>query len=155
MVYKLEEFTCQVPRLSEARLHPGGCRSSSCSPPHVGPLTSPTGVCSAHLCAHLPLALLSCLACSCVSNAACACWYSLGVRLADDWETVLATADPVNEQNLNYAPVAVGTVLAGTLITWFLPCGFGARSWFRGAVHNLSPEDPVRPLSFKEKSLIQ
>ena len=29
---------------------------------------------------------------------------------------------------------------------WFLPCGWGARSWFKGELHNLV-EDSVRILS--------
>ena len=33
--------------------------------------------------------------------------------------------------------VAVGIVLVGTIVTWFLPCGLGARYWFRGELHTL------------------
>ena len=50
---------------------------------------------------------------------------------------------PVTEQTLNYAPVAVGTVLVGTLVVWCLPCGWDARSWFRGEMHNLLVDDSV------------
>ena len=57
---------------------------------------------------------------------------------------VLPTAYPVTEQTLNYAPVAVGTVLVGTLVAWFLPFGWGARSWFKGELHNLTSESSVR-----------
>ena len=37
-------------------------------------------------------------------------------------------------------PVAVGIVLFGALLAWILPCGWGAKDWFRGEKHNL--EDP-------------
>ncbi len=39
-------------------------------------------------------------------------------------------------------PVAVGIVLFGALLAWILPCGWGAKDWFRGEKHNLEP--PVR-----------
>lgn len=45
---------------------------------------------------------------------------------------VLPTAYPVTSTTLNYAPVAVGIVLIGTLATWFMPV-IGARKWYRGA----------------------
>lgn len=57
---------------------------------------------------------------------------------------VLPTAYPVTEQTLNYAPVAVGTVLVGTLVAWFLPFGWGARSWFKGELHNLTSESSAK-----------
>jgi hypothetical protein len=57
---------------------------------------------------------------------------------------VLPTAYPVTVQTLNYAPMAVGTVLVGTLVVWFLPFGWGARSWFRGELHNLTNDSSVR-----------
>lgn len=37
-------------------------------------------------------------------------------------------------------PVAVGIVLFGALLAWILPCGWGAKDWFRGEKHNL--EEP-------------
>ena len=46
---------------------------------------------------------------------------------------VLPTAYPVTRLTLNYAPVAVGVVLVGTLLYWVLP-GVGARHWYRGAI---------------------
>ena len=73
----------------------------------------------------------------------------VGAVLADDSLYVLQiifvlpTAYPVTEQTLNYAPVAVGTVLVGTLVVWFLPFGWGARSWFKGELHNLTRESSV------------
>lgn len=45
---------------------------------------------------------------------------------------VLPTLYPVTGTTLNYAPVAVGTVLVGTLFVWFLPF-IGARHWYQGA----------------------
>ena len=57
---------------------------------------------------------------------------------------VLPTEYPVSQLTLNYAPVAVGIVLVGTLFSWILPCGLGARSWFRGELHNLPSEASVR-----------
>ena len=68
---------------------------------------------------------------------------------------VLPTAYPITEQTLNYAPVAVGTVLVGTLVVWFLPFGWGARSWFKGELHNLTSESSVcashRPIQYLTK----
>ena len=40
---------------------------------------------------------------------------------------------------VNVQPVAVGIVLFGALGAWFLPCGLGAKDWFRGEKHNLDP----------------
>ena len=45
---------------------------------------------------------------------------------------VLPTAYPVTSVTLNYSPVAVGIVLVGALIVWFLPV-FGAHKWYHGA----------------------
>ena len=45
---------------------------------------------------------------------------------------MLPTEFPVTRRNFNWAPVAVGIVLVGTLASWYLPCGVGARHWFRG-----------------------
>jgi hypothetical protein len=55
---------------------------------------------------------------------------------------VLPTQYPVSYTTLNYAPVAVGIVLVGTLLVWILPCGLGAKDWFRGGRHTL-PDPPV------------
>lgn len=52
---------------------------------------------------------------------------------------VLPNIYPVTYETLNYAPVAVGIVLFGALLTWVLPCGLGAKDWFRGEKHNLDP----------------
>lgn len=40
---------------------------------------------------------------------------------------------------VNVQPVAVGIVLFGALGAWVLPCGWGAKDWFRGEKHNLDP----------------
>ena len=45
---------------------------------------------------------------------------------------VLPTLYPVSGITLNYAPVAVGIVLVGTLFVWVLPI-IGARHWYHGA----------------------
>lgn len=45
---------------------------------------------------------------------------------------VLPTAYPVTSLTLNYSPVAVGIVLVGSLLVWFLPV-VGARKWYHGA----------------------
>ena len=45
---------------------------------------------------------------------------------------VLPTLYPVSGITLNYAPVAVGIVLVGTLFVWVLPF-IGARHWYKGA----------------------
>ena len=45
---------------------------------------------------------------------------------------VLPTELPVTRGTFNWAPVAVGIVLVATLVSWYLPCGVGARHWFRG-----------------------
>lgn len=55
---------------------------------------------------------------------------------------MLPTVYPVTYQTLNYAPVAVGIVLVGTLSVWILPGGFGAKDWFKGGRHTL--DDSVR-----------
>ena len=38
----------------------------------------------------------------------------------------------MTKENLNYAGVAVGVVLVFSLGWWLLPCGWGARHWFKG-----------------------
>ena len=45
---------------------------------------------------------------------------------------VLPTAYPVTTKTLNYAPVAVGIVLVGSLTVWVLPV-IGAHKWYQGA----------------------
>jgi hypothetical protein len=50
---------------------------------------------------------------------------------------VLPNVYPVSYQTLNYAPVAVGIVLFGSLISWFLPFGIGAKDWFKGCRQTL------------------
>ncbi|KAK9918140.1 hypothetical protein WJX75_001594 [Coccomyxa subellipsoidea] len=50
---------------------------------------------------------------------------------------VLPNVYPVTYQTLNYAPVAVGIVLFGALFAWILPCGFGAKDWFKGCRQTL------------------
>ncbi len=45
---------------------------------------------------------------------------------------VLPQTFPVRRETLNYSGVAVGIVLMGIVIFWFLPGGLGARRWYRG-----------------------
>ena len=45
---------------------------------------------------------------------------------------VLPTLYPVTSTTLNYAPIAVGVVLVGTLVVWVLPF-IGAHKWYLGA----------------------
>ena len=45
---------------------------------------------------------------------------------------VLPRLYPVPSITLNYAPIAVGIVLVGTLFVWVLPF-IGARHWYLGA----------------------
>ncbi|MEW5314877.1 MAG: hypothetical protein WDW38_006340 [Sanguina aurantia] len=45
----------------------------------------------------------------------------------------LPTIYPIAELTLNYAPVAVGIVLVGSITAWFFPF-FGAYTWFTGPV---------------------
>ena len=45
---------------------------------------------------------------------------------------VLPTAYPVTTTDLNYAPVAVGIVLFGSIGWWLLPI-IGARGYYKGA----------------------
>lgn len=59
---------------------------------------------------------------------------------------MLPNVYPVTYQTLNYAPVAVGIVLFGALFAWFLPCGLGAKDWFKGCRQVL--DDSVRPPAF-------
>ena len=47
---------------------------------------------------------------------------------------VLPQTFPVTRDTLNYAGVAVGIVMLGTVISWFLPGGLGARNWYRGEI---------------------
>jgi hypothetical protein len=43
---------------------------------------------------------------------------------------VMPTVFPVTTQTLNYAGVAVGIVLVGALLFWFMPF-IGGRNWYR------------------------
>ena len=61
---------------------------------------------------------------------------------------VLPTELPVTRRTFNWAPVAVGAVLVGTLVSWSLPCGVGARHWFRGGKQTLLLDVWVRALPF-------
>ena len=60
---------------------------------------------------------------------------------------VLPTEFPVTRRTFNWAPVAVGIVLVGTLGSWVLPCGVGARHWFRGEKQTLLDAWVRAPLS--------
>lgn len=58
---------------------------------------------------------------------------------------VLPQTFPVTRDTLNYAGVAVGIVMLGTVIFWFLPGGLGARKWYRGEIKTARVEfDSVR-----------
>ena len=55
-------------------------------------------------------------------------------------------------------PVAVGIVLFGALLAWILPCGWGAKDWFRGEKHNLEPSvgnSPHHPKRWSKDPLLQ
>lgn len=57
---------------------------------------------------------------------------------------VLPTSYPVTTQTLNYSGVAVGMVMLGAILVWFLP-RVGARHWFRGESQTYKPQpDLVR-----------
>ncbi|EIE25071.1 amino acid transporter [Coccomyxa subellipsoidea C-169] len=65
---------------------------------------------------------------------------------------VLPTSYPVTTQTLNYSGVAVGTVMVGAVLMWFLP-SIGARHWFRGEMPTYKPElESVRPQVFSHWS---
>jgi hypothetical protein len=61
------------------------------------------------------------------------------------WITLISIAfclpqlNPVNAQTLNYAPVAVGIVIAYALGFWFL----SARTWFTGPVKQIAGMRPL------------
>lgn len=44
----------------------------------------------------------------------------------------LPSVYPIDQNTLNYAPVAVGVVLFGNLLAWFFPGRWGAHRWFKG-----------------------
>ena len=53
---------------------------------------------------------------------------------------VLPNAYPVDSETLNYAPVAVGVVLFGSITWWLLPF-IGARGRYKGAAGVMSQEE--------------
>ena len=48
----------------------------------------------------------------------------------------LPNANPVTDQTLNYTPVAVGIVLFGIFVSWFL----WAHKWFKGPIRQIQLE---------------
>ncbi|CAL8461962.1 g1493 [Coccomyxa elongata] len=52
---------------------------------------------------------------------------------------VLPTTYPVTRETLNYSGVAVGIVMVGAVLVWFLP-SVGARHWYRGENKTYKPE---------------
>ena len=65
---------------------------------------------------------------------------------------VLPTLYPVTSTTLNYAPVAVGIVLLGTLFVWVLPV-VGARHWYHGAAAASGSLAKLRELKEYDDSL--
>ena len=58
---------------------------------------------------------------------------------------VLPQTFPVTWKTLNYSGVAVGIVIVAAIFFWFLPGGFGARSWYRGKIETAKIDfDSVR-----------
>lgn len=53
---------------------------------------------------------------------------------------VLPTSYPVTSTSLNYAPVAVGIVLFGSIAAWIVPW-IGARGRYKGAAGVMSSEE--------------
>lgn len=65
---------------------------------------------------------------------------------------VLPTLYPVTSTTLNYAPVAVGIVLLGTLFVWILPV-IGARQWYKGAAAATGGLAKLRELKEYDESI--
>lgn len=65
---------------------------------------------------------------------------------------VLPTLYPVVSTTLNYAPVAVGVVLVGTLFVWVLPV-VGARHWYLGAAAAQGALGKLRELKIFDESV--
>ncbi|KAN0073254.1 Amino acid/polyamine transporter I [Elaphomyces granulatus] len=59
----------------------------------------------------------------------------------------LPTANPVTSQTLNYTPVAVGIVAAGSLGSWFL----WAHRWFKGPLRQIELEQPEQTVLTREQ----
>lgn len=49
---------------------------------------------------------------------------------------MLPTSYPIDVQNLNYSPIALGGTILLSLIFWWMP-GIGAIKWFKGPVRNI------------------
>ena len=65
---------------------------------------------------------------------------------------VLPTLYPVTSITLNYAPIAVGIVLVGTLLVWVLPV-IGARHWYQGAAAATGGMAKLRELKDYDESV--
>ena len=65
---------------------------------------------------------------------------------------VLPTLYPVTSITLNYAPIAVGIVLVGTLFVWVLPI-IGARHWYQGAAAAMGGLAKLKELKQYEESV--
>lgn len=72
-------------------------------------------------------------------NAVIACAWVAFITIA----FCLPNVNPVTQETLNYAPVAVGIVLAWVLISWFA----FARKTFKGPLHQLVKDGLVDPSS--------
>lgn len=65
---------------------------------------------------------------------------------------VLPTIYPVVSTTLNYAPVAVGIVLVGTIFVWVLPV-IGAHRWYQGAAAAQGALAKLRELKVYDSSV--
>ncbi len=68
-----------------------------------------------------------------------------GAALCVQVAFVLPTSYPVTRETLNYAGAAVGIVMVGAVLVWFLP-RVGARHWYRGEIQTYKPELEQVPL---------
>ncbi|KAH6718405.1 amino acid or gaba permease [Leptodontidium sp. MPI-SDFR-AT-0119] len=51
---------------------------------------------------------------------------------------------PVTGETLNYAPIMIGGISIISLVGWWLPFGYGGRSWFKGPQRTISVEEVER-----------
>ncbi len=66
-------------------------------------------------------------------------WVSITAALCVQVAFVLPTTYPVTRETLNYSGVAVGIVMVGAVLVWFLP-SIGARHWYRGEIQTYKPD---------------
>jgi hypothetical protein len=115
-------------------------------PFNLGQYSRPVGViaclwvCTAHIYQYLLSAVLCKKLIECLS--------SLSMQVLFITITFcLPTANPVTSQTLNYTPVAVGIVAAGSLGSWFL----WAHRWFKGPLRQIELEQPEQTVLTREQ----